>query len=83
MLASPEYAAIKSDYDRISREHFPRDYSCPLAMNFANSDAIFPPHDLSTLLAKEYSEQCRLLCYGSFPAWSEVLSRFEALRSVL
>jgi hypothetical protein len=42
MLRSDEYAKIKTDYDAISREHFPQSYFHPAAMSFANSDAIFP-----------------------------------------
>ena len=42
MLKSAEYAAIKEDYDRISREHFERSYFCPEGMCFARSDALFP-----------------------------------------
>jgi hypothetical protein len=46
MLASEEYAAIKADYDRISRAHFPRSYFYPAGMSFARSDALFPSADL-------------------------------------
>ncbi len=35
MLRSPEYAAIKADYDQISSTSFPRDYFYPTDMNFA------------------------------------------------
>jgi hypothetical protein len=83
MLRSPEYGAIKADYDRISREHFPRDYAFPEDMSFARSEAVFPSGDLGDTLAREYEQQCRLLCYGPFPTWSEVRARFGELRPLL
>lgn len=46
MLESPEYTQIKTDYDRVSREYFARDYLPPEAMGFANSDALFPAGDI-------------------------------------
>lgn len=83
MLRSPEYAAIKADYDEISRAHFPRHYSHPEGMLVANSDAIFPTGGLADTLAAEYEAQCRALCYGPFPSWSEVQARFGELRPLL
>ncbi len=80
MLRSEEYATIKADYDKISREHFPRSYFYPDEMSFANSDALFPPADLSTMIRAEYDAQCRMLCYGSYPQWDEVLAQFIELR---
>jgi len=50
MLNSPEYAAIKADYDAISREYFPGSYFWPADMSFANSDALFPPEQLGGLI---------------------------------
>ena len=47
MLNSAEYAAIKEDYDRISRAYFPRSYFHPDEMSFAKSDGLFPPADLA------------------------------------
>lgn len=83
MLASPEYATIKDDYDRISRKHFARDYFHPEGMNFARSDALFPPIPIAEAIGRDYQEQCRMLCYGTFPSWAEALARFEGLRSRL
>ena len=83
MLASPEYVAIKHDYDGISRAHFERDYFHPTGMSFANSDAIFPPTSIAAAITRDYDEQCRLLCYGAFPSWREVQERFDELRSSL
>lgn len=83
MLQSEEYAAIKADYDQISRAHFPKSYFHPDDMSFAKSDALFPPADLDALIGKEYEAQCRVLCYGSFPSWPEVRACFEQLRPLL
>jgi hypothetical protein len=83
MLASDEYALIKTDYDRISRTHFSRSYFYPEGMSFARSDALFPPAQLSAAISAEYEVQCRLLCYGPSPAWPEIKTRFEQLRDLL
>jgi len=83
MLRCEEYSAIKADYDKISREHFERSYFYPDKMSFANSDALFPPVDLSTTIKAEYDAQCRMLCYGSYPSWAELLDQFLKLRNVL
>ena len=83
MLNSAEYAAIKEDYDRISREYFRRSYFSPDAMRFANSDALFPSAELAATIAAEYEEQCRMLCYGRYPAWTEVQARLLEIRALL
>jgi hypothetical protein len=83
MLASDEYAAIRADYDRISRAHFLRSYFYPEGMSFAQSDALFPPAQLLAAIGAEYEAQCQLLCYGSHPEWPEFIARFEQLRHLL
>jgi len=83
MLKSAEYAAIKEDYDRISRTHFERSYFSPDGMSFGKSDALFPPADLFTAIGAAYEAQCRTLCYGPFPNWREVQARFMELRDLL
>lgn len=83
MLRSEEYSTIKADYDRISRQHFPKSYFFPDNMTFANSDAIYPSPELSKVLGFEYERQCKLLCYGRLPSWAEVRSRFDELKDVL
>ena len=83
MLASDEYAAIQSDYDAVSREHFPQSYIPPDDMSFATSDALFPPDPLSATLGREYEAQCRQLCFGAYPAWPDVVGRFRELRDLL
>lgn len=83
MLRSEEYAKIKEDYDKISRKYFPKSYFCPDDMHFSHSDALFPPVKLAAAIGAEYEAQCRLLCYGPHPPWSEVLARFAELREFL
>ena len=83
MLRSEEYAAIKADYDRISREHFDKSYVPPPGMSFAKSDALFPPAELRAVLAAEFEKQCRVLCFGAFPTWDEVQARLEGVREML
>lgn len=83
MLNSPEYADIKTDYDRISRTHFPRGYFHPEGMSFARSDALFPLGELAAAIGAEYEAQCRMLCYGPYPPWAEIQARMKELRELL
>lgn len=83
MLASDEYAAIKTDYDEISRAFFPHSYFPPARMSFADSDALFPPTNLAATLGTEYEVQCRQLCFGPYASWAEVQARFQELKSIL
>jgi hypothetical protein len=83
MLRSPEYAAIREDYDRISRAHFARSYFFPEGMCFTRSDALFPAGDLAAALAADYEAQCRILCYGAWPSWPDVQARFMEIRDLL
>jgi hypothetical protein len=83
MLRSEEYGAIKTDYDRVSSQHFARSYAPPAGMSFARSDALFPPPELRSVLAVEFERQCRVLCFGPIPTWDEVQARLEAIRDLL
>jgi len=83
MLNSPEYAAIKTDYDQISRKHFQKSYFHPEGMSFARSDALFPPPELSRVNSEEYEAQCKMLCYGPYPPWPDVQARFLEMRELL
>jgi hypothetical protein len=83
MLDSAEYAAIKDDYDRISRAHFSKSYLGPDNLRFAGSDALFPSADLAASIGAVYEAQCRLLCYGPYPAWVQIQARFRELRDLL
>jgi hypothetical protein len=83
MLRSTEYAAIKTDYDTISRTHFEASYFAPPDMSFVGSDALFPSQALGRTLGAEYEVQCRQLCLGPYPPWPEVLARFAELRDLL
>lgn len=83
MLRSEEYGAIKADYDKISKTHFPTSYFFPEGMRFAGSDALFPPSELAATIGTEYEGQCKMLCYGPYPTWAEVQARFLELRDLL
>jgi hypothetical protein len=83
MLKSAEYAAIKADYDQISRSHFSRSYFHPNDMSFAKSDALFPPRELAATIAAEYEGQCKVLCYRKYPSWEEIQARLLELRPLL
>ena len=83
MLKSGEYAAIKSDYDMISRAYFARDYFPPTGMSFAGSDALFPAAALAASITPDYESECKTLCYGSYPTWIDVQACFDNLRSIL
>jgi hypothetical protein len=83
MLREAEYAAIKTDYDRISLEHFEKSYVPPPDMSFAKSDALFPPDELRVILAAEFEKQCRVLCFGQIPTWDQVQARLEGIRELL
>ena len=83
MLRSAEYAAIKTDYDQISRTHFSKSYFYPEGMKFATSEALFPPTELVAVIGEEYEGQCKMLCYGPYPSWTEVQARFSELKDLL
>jgi predicted nucleotidyltransferase component of viral defense system len=83
MMNSTEYAAIKTDYDQISRTHFKKSYFHPEGMSFARSDALFPPEELSRVISVEYERQCKMLCYGPYPRWLDVQARFLEMRELL
>ena len=76
MLNSEEYAAIKADDDQISRASFAKSYFYPEGMRFAASDALFPGTTLAESIGPEYEAQCKMLCYGPYPSWAEVQTRF-------
>lgn len=83
MLRSEEYEAIRTDYDRVSRKHFPRDYRPPPDMRFSSSDALFATGSLLGELQDAYESQCKLLCYGDYPSWEQVLDQFHSLRQLV
>jgi hypothetical protein len=83
MLQTAEYATIKTDYDEISRTHFAKNYFFPEGMSFARSDALFASGDLAAVIGAEYESQCRMLCYGPFPSWTDVQIRMLELRPIL
>jgi hypothetical protein len=83
MLSSPEYQAIKEDYDRVSLKFFKRAYRRPPGLSFAGSAGVFPVAEARARIAVDYDEQCRTLCYGAYPSFDEVIGRFEEIRDVV
>ncbi len=83
MLRTPEYDEIRRDYDVKSRQFFPRSYRPPEGLGFARSQALFPPDALGRQLRRDYESQCRILFYGPYPPFDEVLAGFEDLRDWL
>jgi hypothetical protein len=83
MLKSEEYSDIKRDCDRISREYFQNSYSPIVDLRFSESVALFPTGELRQLIAKAYTSQCQILCFGSAPTWAEVEQCFETLKAWL
>ena len=83
MLSCDEYADIKADYDAISGQFFAQNYFFPAEMCFARSDALFPPPELAITIGREYEDQCRQLCFVTYPAWEDVQARFLDLRALL
>lgn len=82
MLNTQEFNNIKYDCFIIGQQHF-NNYQPPENLSFSKSIAIFPTGDLRQLIAKEYSQQCKSLCYGDYPKWEEIESCFEQLRNIL
>ena len=83
MLASPEYATIRADYDTTSRKFFSKSYRPPAELSFRDSPALFPDSPLRGRLAADYNQQCRLLFAGEHPAFNDVLARFAEIRNLL
>ena len=83
LLVTDEYNAIKEDYEKVSLAAFPQGYFRPDEMSFAQSAALFPTGELRSMIAAEYSAQCRLLCFGEYPTWEEVEACFMELRRSL
>lgn len=83
MLQSEEYEEIKKDYERVSLDHFPRDYCRPEGMRFFSSEAIFPSSSFAPKLQQCYEKECSVLCYGAYPSWETLLKRFQEIRAIL
>lgn len=81
LLESPDFRSIKKDCERLSEKYFPSEHSPPEKINFANSEALFPTGDLRKAISKAYTDQCKILCYGSYPSWEKVEEYFLSIRS--
>ena len=83
MLKSKELDNIKQDYHLVSSRYFSTSHFPPENLSFANSLALFPNGDLRKAISKAYTEQCKSLCYGSYPLWEEVEECFSSIRNHL
>jgi hypothetical protein len=84
MLGNEKFSTIRQDVDRISRKYFGRSHFPPNDLCFGQSRALFPDTpELRKNIANTYTEQCKTLCFGEFPAWDEVAAQFEAVRDRL
>ena len=83
MLRSPECQAIKEDYERVSLKFFKKGYRRPSGLSFADSAGVFPAAEVRAQIVADYDEQCRILCYGTYPSFDEIVGRFEEIRDAL
>lgn len=83
MLNSNEFMMIKTDYDKVSKKYFEKNYVAPPELSFVKSDALFPSKELEVVIARDFVNQCKILCFGAFPAWIEVKQRFQEIRGLL
>jgi hypothetical protein len=83
MLVSPEYDAIRTDYDAKSRKFFAAIYRPPKDLAFGASPALFPDQALREQIAVDYESQCQLLFTGNYPSFDEVCDRFEEIRDLI
>ena len=79
MLRNQEFIEICQDYRALTNEYFPNQV-LPEHMNLGHSPALYPSNDLAKILKVAYEAQCRALCYGPFPGFTDVLTEFEAIR---
>ena len=80
MLRGSEYREILRDCIEIDRRFYRRPARDAGSWSFRTSPALFPGVELGSALGAEYESQCRILCFGAFPSWREVLARFEEVR---
>lgn len=84
MLEGPEYADICKDYDDKSRHYFAASYRPPTDLRFRESPALFPDDALRRDLVRDYDTDVAPLFFdGRFPAFTDVLGRFETIRHLL
>ena len=84
MLRSAEYCLHQERLRRDQPCSFPEElFSSREGMSFTQSNALFPPADLAAAIGAEYEAQCRMLCYGPYPAWADVQARFLNMRDLL
>lgn len=83
MLASPEYAEIKADYDEMSRKYFSKSYRPPKGLCFDSSDALFPDDELRAVIEPVYEDECQRLFFRPHPPFADVLERLATIRDTV
>ncbi|MHC5897312.1 nucleotidyl transferase AbiEii/AbiGii toxin family protein [Nostoc sp.] len=82
MLKTEEFNNLKQDCHNLGQQHF-NDHRSPEYLSFSNSEAIYPTGELRQSIIRDYSQQCRNLCYGNYPTWEEIELCFKHLRDLL
>jgi Nucleotidyl transferase AbiEii toxin, Type IV TA system len=82
MLSENEYISMKQRAKTLSETHF-KGSVFPEGLSFSNSEALFPQDEDRVMVEKAYNEQCKNLCYGKYPKWSEVADCFKQYRDFL
>jgi len=82
MLGSSEYAEIVTDYHALTTKYFPNQVF-PERLDLSASAALFPTPEVAAALARDYEQQCQILCYGDFPSFPEVLELLQGIRAFL
>jgi hypothetical protein len=84
MLSSAEYREIREDCHAKNLEFFPGQHQLGPELSFAGSPALFPSGPIVDQLTQDYGAQCSLLFPGGeYPAFEDVLGRFESHRDLL
>jgi hypothetical protein len=82
MLSDDEYTSMKQSTKELAEAYF-KGSVFPEGLSFSNSEALFPQDEDRLMVEKAYNEQCRNLCYGEYPNWSEVAACFDQYRNIL
>lgn len=84
MLETPEYEQICGQYRNLTETFYPGQVKLlPEGMDLSESPALFPGNELRPMLEQAYRREAGNLCYGRYPAFKEILTGFEEIRSRL
>lgn len=84
MLESEEFNQICSEYRELTQKYYSRQAAMlPTGMNLSESPALFPDEATSKPIAAAYQRDVESLCYGPYPSFEEIKSRFERIRHLL